>query len=356
MYATCLYCSANLGSNEVVEAFPVGRRLAFDAVHGRLWVVCRGCERWNLSPLEERWEAIEQAERLYHDSRLRVSTDNIGLARLREGLELVRIGEPQRPEMAAWRYGDQFGRRRNRQLIWSGAAVAAAAGLYAGMGAIGVSMVSFTGVIANGGMWDAIINGSPKKVVGRIVAPDGQLLVVQRRHARMSAVLKSESESAFELRLEHSKGAQILYGAEAMRAAAQILPTVNRFGGSKAAVNTAVSFLEEAGGPNETLARIQKDSGAADRMRPAKKKQKPGEVSLTKLPGVLHALPITQRLALEMALHEEQERRAMEGELAELEKEWRDADNIARISDSLLDTPEIEGRLSELKSAADKPD
>jgi hypothetical protein len=62
MYSTCLFCNANLGSNEVVEHFPVGRRLAFDATKGRLWVVCRSCERWCLSPLEERWEAIEECE------------------------------------------------------------------------------------------------------------------------------------------------------------------------------------------------------------------------------------------------------------------------------------------------------
>ncbi len=41
-----------------------------------------------------------------------MSTDNIGLARLREGLELVRIGEPQRPEFAAlesaWREAEQI--------------------------------------------------------------------------------------------------------------------------------------------------------------------------------------------------------------------------------------------------------
>ena len=28
-------------------------------------MVCRSCERWNLSPLDERWEAIDQAEKLY---------------------------------------------------------------------------------------------------------------------------------------------------------------------------------------------------------------------------------------------------------------------------------------------------
>ena len=55
MYSTCLYCNNALGSNEVVETFPVGRRLAFDQGKGRLWVVCRKCEKWNLSPLEVRW-------------------------------------------------------------------------------------------------------------------------------------------------------------------------------------------------------------------------------------------------------------------------------------------------------------
>ena len=32
MYATCLFCNKPLGQNEAVERFPVGRRLAFDAM------------------------------------------------------------------------------------------------------------------------------------------------------------------------------------------------------------------------------------------------------------------------------------------------------------------------------------
>jgi hypothetical protein len=121
MYSTCLFCNRPLGENEAIEEFPVGRRLAYDAAKGRLWVVCRRCERWNLSPLETRWEAIEACERRFRDTRLRVSTDNIGLARLSEGLELVRVGAPQRPEFAAWRYGDQFGRRRKRAIAYTAA-------------------------------------------------------------------------------------------------------------------------------------------------------------------------------------------------------------------------------------------
>src|SRR5437763_1302753 len=94
MYSTCIFCHASLGTNEAVEHFPIGRRIAFDAARGRLWAVCRKCERWNLSPLDERWEAIEECERLFRDSRLRVSTDNIGLARLRVPYE-VAVGAGQ---------------------------------------------------------------------------------------------------------------------------------------------------------------------------------------------------------------------------------------------------------------------
>lgn len=105
-------CYAILEVNESIEEFPVGRRLAFDQAKSRLWVVCPRCCRWNLSPLEERWEAIEACERAYRETRLRAATENLGLASVGEGLELVRIGRPERPEMAAWRSGSIFARRR----------------------------------------------------------------------------------------------------------------------------------------------------------------------------------------------------------------------------------------------------
>jgi hypothetical protein len=174
MYRTCLFCSGDLGHNEAVEHFPVGRRLAFDAAKGRLWVVCRKCERWNLTPLEERWEAIEECERSFRGTRLRVSTDQIGLARLKEGLELVRIGDPQRPEMAAWRYGDQFGRRRRRQyLVGGGVVLLAGTVVVAGpmLGLIGAGAISPTWNIAN-----SIIQVYRARKLVSVPAPDGLVL------------------------------------------------------------------------------------------------------------------------------------------------------------------------------------
>ena len=117
MYATCLHCHGALGANEEIEAFPVGRPLAFDAAKGRLWVICPHCARWNLSPLEERWEAIEECERRYRETTRRVSDAEIGLASLPSGLELVRIGRPLRPEFAAWRYGRELSGRHSRSWL-----------------------------------------------------------------------------------------------------------------------------------------------------------------------------------------------------------------------------------------------
>ncbi|HUH11643.1 MAG TPA: hypothetical protein VMK65_00980, partial [Longimicrobiales bacterium] len=124
MYRTCIFCSADLGDNDALEGFPVGRRLAFDAWRGRLWAVCGRCRRWNLAPLEERWEPVETAERLFRDARLRAHSENVGLAVLPDGTRLVRVGEALPGELAAWRYGDQLSRRRRRYGLALGAAVA----------------------------------------------------------------------------------------------------------------------------------------------------------------------------------------------------------------------------------------
>ena len=153
------------------------------------------------------------------------------------------------------------------------------------------------------------------------------------------------------LRLEHKAGTAILTGAARPRAAQQLLPTVNRFGGSKKVVDEAVRSVEAAGGP-EAVLRCSLASAApacvtGSCSRSGKKKQ---SVALEKKPGVLHALEPVHRLALEMALHEESERRAMDGELAALEAAWRESEEIARIADGLLQPPEITEKLDALRA------
>ncbi len=352
MYTTCLFCSGHLGKNEAVEHFPVGRRLAFDAAKGRLWVVCRKCERWNLTPLEERWEAIEECERAFRDTKLRVSTDQVGLARLREGLELVRIGEPQRPEMAAWRYGDQFGRRRKKRMIMLGAgAVVVGAVIVAGpvMGLVGAGSMNLLNFVSAG---RSAIRSRTKVSVPlddgtRLETNLNHLARVEFRAEGAELMLKVPGTSAGAggsyWRFRSSSAGQELHGEDAIRVAAALLPLANLGGGSGKDVRQAVDYIEAAGS-RERLIRQ-----AAGSLREAEQKK----MILGTPKSLLVNIPTPGRLALEMMLHEESERRALEGELHVLEAAWRDAEEIAGIADNMFLPPSVDVALARLKKKRD---
>ena len=346
MYHTCLFCSSDLGRNEAVEHFTVGRRLAFDAAKGRLWVVCRKCERWNLTPLEERWEAIEECERAFRGTKLRVSTDEIGLARLKEGLELVRIGEPQRPEMAAWRYGDQFGRRRRRQYLIGGGAV-----LLAGTVVIAGPMLGIIGAGAISPIWN-IANGATqiyraKKLIS-VPTPEG---VLRTRLSDVDRVRLEIDGDALRLSIpvvpsgagkpwwSYSKmrETRLLEGEAAVRAAGALLPLVNRSGGSAADVQRAVGIVEESESPEQLFARAAHGLKHLRGVGPSRRR------------SALKRVPLATRLALEMAAHEESERRALEGELYLLEDAWKQAEEIAAIADDMFLPASVEEKLSQLR-------
>ena len=367
MYSTCIFCHADLGSNESIEHFPVGRRLAFDAARGRLWVVCRGCERWNLTPLEERWEAIEECERLFAATRLRVSTDNIGMARLREGLELVRIGSALRPEMAAWRYGDQFGRRRRKHLAYTGAGVAVAAGL--------VILGPATGIIAGSswGVWNiaSTIHNvyQQRRVRARLGLPGvDEPVAIRRKQLKDVSVVQAGETWGLRIPYERPVAQPLLLpgghtlklfplqtgpdmsalvtGEAALRAASKILPAINASGASRAEVDSAVALIGRVSEPTELFARYAARSFER-RQRRTRDSSEPG------LP--LSGMAKEIRLALEMATHEDSERRALEGELARLEDDWREAEEIAAIADNLFVPDEMRRRLAELKDAGRGP-
>lgn len=350
MYSSCIFCNRPLGTNQVLEHFPVGERLAFDGAKGRLWVVCRSCERWNLTPLEERWEAIEEAERLFSETRRRVSTDNIGLARMADGTTLVRIGEARRPEFAAWRYGDQFGQRRRRSLLMATGGVGAVSALVLGGAAAGVAVGGFSFLMVR--MGQAAIYGSPNAVVARVRALETGLMEIRRRHlAESSLGINEAGELTFDLRFK--KGGHRFTGPEAQRLAATLVPKVNRWGGRRADIADAVRDIESFGHPEAYLRHAATMSRSLVKAFPdeVKKSKRQQHESRFHKYG-LFSLPASYRLGIEMALHEEAERRALEGELAELERAWQDAEEIAAISDDLLLPTSIMDRLRGLKPGA----
>lgn len=344
----------------MLPSLPVGRRVAFDAERGRLWVVCLHCGRWNLTPLEERWEAIEDCERRFRGTPLRVSTDNIGLARLSEGLELIRIGRALLPEIAAWRYGRSLlgwprrlpgGATRVARLVRGAArrgadAVAAHVGVVPG----GYDAVTWMRIRRR---WNRIVDVVPTESGGRAV--------VRYSHLDETALVRPDPSEPWRLLVAHDGGTAVLSGDDGLRRAGKLLAAVNGRWASGDDVRGAIARLEDAGRPDGYFARVLSiamrtawgrvpdapalltagaqpaDSSEAERLAlHITKRSFWGRGAVGSEPRtVLPRLPLVDRLALEMAANEDAERRAMRGELAALEAAWKEAEEIAEIADSL---------------------
>ena len=360
MYSTCVFCRASLGANVHVEHFPVARRVAFDPEQGRLWAVCAACGQWNLAPFEERWEALDECERLYRATRARVSTDQIGLARLGDGFELVRIGRPLRPEMAAWRFGAQFRTRQRKAMLRLGAGAAVAASV--GAVAAGLASPIVLPVAVVGGIVAAAlgIQRSPFLATGSVdvQATDGTRLSLDNEELSNVGLRPTDEPGEFRVAVTRTEFVShqlphyprdwdypaqgswevrhlSIEGEDAWHAARLLLPRVNAAGATAEMVEGAVASLEEAGSSEAYV------DHAFTRIRAA------GHTYSS-----IASYAPDVRLALEMSLHEETERRAMQGELALLERAWREAEQVASIADGLLVPGSVASDLARIKRGA----
>jgi hypothetical protein len=116
LFTRCLSCDIPFPRTGPLEGYCLGSEVAFDPQRGRLWAICGVCRRWTLVPLEERWEAVEELERLTGTGmggadapRLLSRTENVGLFELGR-LRVLRVGHTNRDEEAWWRYGQQLRR------------------------------------------------------------------------------------------------------------------------------------------------------------------------------------------------------------------------------------------------------
>lgn len=282
-----------------------------------MWAVCGKCGRWNLTPLEERWEAIEECEREYRVTIKRSSTEEIGLGRVREGTDLIRIGTPLRPEFAAWRYGRFFRRRRQVAQIGTAAGLAAMAGLWFFSGAlIGVAGPTAAVLVR-------ILNrkselGRARRFIGRR-AQEGFGKRIWNEDSVSVRIIPADDDQGWALRFALENKFLDFTGREAVHTAQLVAPALNARGADPRAVHLAVRDIEIAGSPECYFARMLKF----------------GRTSGWRYTG-LDEYPEEMRLAFEMAAHEESERSALEGELAQLESDWREAEEIASIADNMF--------------------
>jgi hypothetical protein len=183
-----------------------------------------------------------------------------------------------------------------------------------------------------------------RRVCANVRDDAGQLIPLTTQNIRCAALVRAVNPAArWHLSLPHGQvlsrdeawkaanrrglaaafeGNAQLTGATALRALATMLPQVNVHGGKKRVVRDAVDMVNASADAEHLL----RETSARPRIR---------EFGVREGETYVNALPPAIRLALEIMLHQDDERRAMDGELRELELRWRDADAIASIADSL---------------------
>lgn len=330
MYSHCIYCVAGLRSNTEIEQCPVGRQLAFDEAKGRLWVVCVRCGRWNLTPIETRWEAIETCARAFARASLRSSTASVGLARLDSGLELIRVGAPDRLEFAAWRYGRVFTARRHRAYATAASLAIVAAGTLSlrYLNPAAYAALPLAALLPQLGSLLTMYRLTVQPIA-RVSTRGGSDVVIRGTSvARIRLVPDDQATDGWTLQIPTGDTHTVLAGDAAARVLARVLAHTNRVGGSPGMVQDAVRALETRGTGRAFLRAYahRHDGVVADPMR---------------------SKVTPDWLALEMALHEDSERAALLGDLAALERAWREAEELAQIADNLLLPASVTARLQQ---------
>ena len=345
MYNSCLRCNGSLGTNTEIPHLSVGRKIAFDAHRGRIWVICARCGQWNLTPLEERWEALAECEELATKAEARTSGTTAALAQTASGLELLRVGGMSDADIANWRYGRRIGDRSRRQL-WM---------LMPHMGAA-VSMGTTTWLTTRhllASVWVSMISGillfslwrKPPRLWTRFDDGSGRSRLLwfwQRQHARF----ERPPRERVVLVLPRWRGDLRLTGDRAAAALASLLPRINGADCAGADVSRSVGFVSAAekdvwvkpSKPGRGARRRQRSrKGPIPAPLPPPRQLRPWELLAHYSPTVwLERVPPEHRLALEMAATEEMEQGELTARAESLAEEWRDEEEIGAISDDLL--------------------
>ncbi|MGH7468178.1 MAG: hypothetical protein ACRENP_09345 [Longimicrobiales bacterium] len=312
MLTRCIFCHQAFPANQRLEHLPMGQRIAFDPQRGRLWCVCSVCQGWTLLPIEQRWEALEELERLASDrARLLLQGENIALLRV-DTLELIRIGRAGLREEAWWRYGDELARRSQhaRRLKKRGKI----------MGALFWTVMFGVPIWSddNAAWW---LERARDKSFGKH-AWRGQARCSQCGRARTSLkfselrdvhVLGDLNVLALSLPCTCRAGAAVqLGGAAATHTLRRLLAYNNYAGGNASDVQRAAAHVERSGSSVLLL----------DGVLPMRRS--------------LAVLEPVASLTLEIALNHDVERELLQLEVAELEARWREEEAIAAIVDREL--------------------
>jgi hypothetical protein len=214
------------------------------------------------------------------------------------------------------------------------------------------------GVIAGGtlplveGLWGTLAFLRQFRVMARIPVKDGLPLIVRRANLPQVRLLIGDGtvddDRGWQLELAHWCGVTTLDGPIAEHALGLIMPSINARGAAMRKVQGAVQLVEAHRSAEHLIRSMATRLSDLERFVSGHLKRTEDRRILPP-EGGLRWLSTEDRLAIEMAVHEENERAAMEGELELFEMAWQDAEEIAAIADNLLIPADIEEHLKRLR-------
>lgn len=324
MYRSCAFCNGRLDGDGGPSGLGVGRRLAFDEWRGRLWVICPRCSRWNLTPLDDRLDRIEAVARAARAGRVAAASEQVALIRW-QGYDLVRVGKPRRVEFATWRYGERLRARRREQMKFVLPVTVAAVGLavavnLAAGGSVGVFVWNMPSIAR--ALYTGMVGRRRLSVVEPLICERcGSVLNLRAKHVGLARVVgQAGADLALILSCPHCRAeGAMLVGRDAQAALRLGLTYLALARHTRQRVEDAARLVEGAGGPDHLIRDVARRE-------------------LT-----LRSLSPERRLAFEMAVDER-------AEVAELERRWSEAAEIADIADGMLSTTaELDEELRRLK-------
>lgn len=323
MLPRCLFCEHPFPFMDAFPDFACGQRIAWDPGRGRLWAICDRCHRWTLAPLDDRFLVIDALERLARDQgSIAIQTDNVALL-YADPFILLRVGRATLPEQAWWRYGRELRRRRHR-FESRGARVSAYS--FAAVARVSESLgLTDTGLRV---AWDALPvadilrwrHFGTAAWRGRIRCGHCNSVLLALRFDLswwIHPLVDAGGDIALGVPCDRCdpwtpEKVYTITGEEAENALRRVLAYQNIAGASERMLDDAAAEIDSAG------------SGLAyARLLPGRR------ASLWKLGPV-------RTLALEIALNERLERRALEQQVREFEQAWAREEEIARIVDDEL--------------------
>ncbi len=313
----CEFCGAATRDPSRVADALVGTRVAFEPETTRAWWICRSCRSWRPVDSDIAVDLVARCVKVFEESRVMARHGAVAMAPTSGGGEIIRLAQATTPhQFYAWRFGPQLIARARAHRILS-AAASMSIPVAATLAALQFSFIPLPAVLLSFLGVPLALMVVPAARVSLSVGLPLRVLLWQVRRARLAARSTDAGSLTLELELFHSRGRTRLVGNEAKRGVLALLTAVHARGWEARDIEIACNDIAAEGGPEGFLRSFLTQLAAS------------GSATLGDLSG-------GQRLALDLALRDEEEGIRFVTSAALLTRRWRRSSAAAQALDELL--------------------